>query len=296
MSKNGFYIHRRSDKIIIYNQFSRQTFICENTKQINKEEIYLKVADKIKDAPQKNNILNMKKTIFKGITNKNNQIISFLYWMILLAWIPLLLTDFFFLINVNIGSQVRRSVSEYVGVKFILYLVIEFIISIWLHEVAHIIFALHNDLLVGEVGVMLYYFIPCAYTTICGMSLVKTKLSKIFILISGSLMNLILAEISLIFILNGYDSIYALSFAGINIISIVFNLLIFLKLDGYYILEILLNINNLREHSFDFLKQKNYHIFNYSMREKTYVVYSVFSILYLITLVASFVMVIWEIR
>ena len=102
MSKNGFYIHRRSDKIIIYNQFSRQTFICENTKQINKEEIYLKVADKIKDAPQKNNILNMKKTIFKGITNKNNQIISFLYWMILLAWIPLLLTDFFFLLILEV--------------------------------------------------------------------------------------------------------------------------------------------------------------------------------------------------
>lgn len=152
-----------------------------------------------------------------------------------------------FLTNVNIGSQVRRSVSEYVGVKFIIYLVIEFIISIWLHEAAHIIFALHNDLLVGEVGVMLYYFIPCAYTTICGMSLVKTKLSKFFILISGSLMNLILAEISMIFISNGYGGIYALSFAGINIISIVFNLLIFLKLDGYYILEILLDINNLRD-------------------------------------------------
>lgn len=121
------------------------------------------------------------------------------------------------------------------------------------HEFSHAIVARHYNLSVAEIGVMLYLFIPVAYTNINGLTVEKSKRKKLYSLAAGMLSNLFLATIFLLIATliqtETLKTFFILCFYS-NALIIFFNCLIFIKYDGYYIFQILLEETFLREKAF----------------------------------------------
>lgn len=121
-----------------------------------------------------------------------------------------------------------------------------------LHEMGHVLVARMQRVNVPEVGVMVYWFMPCAYTNLSGISFLKSKYKKILCLSAGILTNLFVAGVSLLVVALSSSSInqFLTWLALANISLSFFNLQIFIKLDGYFILQELLEISKLRESAF----------------------------------------------
>ncbi|MDQ0149648.1 site-2 protease family protein [Eubacterium multiforme] len=130
------------------------------------------------------------------------------------------------------------------------------IIVVALHELGHAIVAKNNGAYVPEIGIMLYYLLPVAYTTVCGTQILKKK-KKIEILLAGIEVNLFLLGITMFLIKilpKGYENIILISLILSNIIPILSNISIFYKFDFYYILQELLEEYKLKENSDKFIK------------------------------------------
>ena len=147
---------------------------------------------------------------------------------------------------------------------------------------------------------MLYFLVPCAYTNITGINLLQSKGKRMVVLLSGSLVNLgliggcyIVMSLSSSPVIGLYGAILML----VNIGTIFMNTMVFLKFDGYYMLETILNEPQLREkalaHSVGYLKlifsrnKEAKQTFTVTIKESsslllhiTYCVYSVMSIAY----------------
>ena len=128
-----------------------------------------------------------------------------------------------------------------------------------LHECAHMITARYYGVNVPEMGVMLYFLIPCAYTNITGIHLLKSRREQLMVLLSGSLVNLGIVGIAgMVMAVTSPSSVetYCLALIITNLAMIFMNTMIFLKFDGYYILEIILKEPGMRENAIT-------HIINY---------------------------------
>ena len=126
------------------------------------------------------------------------------------------------------------------------------LLSLALHECAHMITARKYGVNVPEMGVMLYFLVPCAYTNITGINLLKSKTKRLIVLASGSLVNF--AIIGICSIVMGTTASkelvsYAAALALANIGTIFLNLMVLLKFDGYYALEVILDEPKLRENA-----------------------------------------------
>lgn len=130
-------------------------------------------------------------------------------------------------------------------------------LCLFLHEIAHAITARYYGVSVPEIGVMLYAFIPAAYTNVTGMRLLQKKGQQIMILCAGTIVNFGLIGLSYALLsITGSTvaAVYLLSLVVINAITIFMNLIVFLKFDSYYILEVLLDEPGLQEHAFTHLR------------------------------------------
>jgi len=119
-----------------------------------------------------------------------------------------------------------------------------------LHEFAHVITARRYGVNVPEIGVMLYFLIPCAYTNITGINLLKNIGKRLVVLSSGSLVNI--GVIGLCYVLMALIQtpvvgMYASALMLVNLGTIFMNTLVLLKFDGYYVLETILDEPQLRE-------------------------------------------------
>ena len=137
-------------------------------------------------------------------------------------------------------------------------LLILFAVCLSLHEIGHVISARYYDVNVPEVGVMLYFFLPCAYTNVSAIHLLKGKKKKILVLASGTFVNFGLIGVFLL-LMSLIDSPHAvailLCLIVVNLGTVFMNGMVFLKFDGYYILEVLLNEPKLRDHALTHAKQ-----------------------------------------
>lgn len=126
------------------------------------------------------------------------------------------------------------------------------LLSLALHESAHMITARKYGVNVPEMGVMLYFLVPCAYTNITGINLLKSKTKRLIVLASGSLVNFAIIGICSIVICTVASQelvSYAAALALANIGTIFLNLMVLLKFDGYYALEVILDEPKLRENA-----------------------------------------------
>lgn len=124
------------------------------------------------------------------------------------------------------------------------------LLCLGLHELGHAIVARYYGVNVPEIGVMLYFLFPVAYTNVSGLHLLTDRRKQLRILLAGSYVNLGLIGLSLLllyFIPTPAIAAYATASILINLGTILLNCVIFLKFDGYYILEILLDEPGFRE-------------------------------------------------
>lgn len=181
------------------------------------------------------------------------------------GWIITLLAGFLLFRSAmsNPAMYVSRVLYEFtqIGAWDIVLITVLSLVCLSLHEFAHMITARRYGVNVPEIGVMLYFLIPCAYTNITGVNLLKRKGQRLAVLLSGSLANL--GIIGLCFIIMALFPTPVMGMYGVTIIlvnlgTIFMNTLVLLKFDGYYILETILDEPGLREkaisHLMGFLK------------------------------------------
>lgn len=134
----------------------------------------------------------------------------------------------------------------------IIYVIIFFTLSLIFHEFGHMIVARKHKINVPDIGVMLYLLVPCAYTNLTFLNYCNNKKTKLKVFLAGSLSDCGLLGISMtLFHLYAPNIIskYFLFSALVCMMSIIGNLVITFKFDGYYILQTLLDVDNLKKTS-----------------------------------------------
>ena len=138
------------------------------------------------------------------------------------------------------------------GYILLFYLIVSTIMTI--HEFAHAVTCRRFKGEVTEMGFMLLYFIPCFYTDVSDIYLMKKKSQRIAVIVAGPLVELTLWGVftTLYFFLPKESTISDIFYivmltSGLKSILVNFNPMI--KVDGYYLLEEILGVHNLMERS-----------------------------------------------
>ncbi|MCP4213368.1 MAG: M50 family metallopeptidase, partial [bacterium] len=128
-----------------------------------------------------------------------------------------------------------------------------------LHEFSHGLTTKHYGGEIREMGFMLFYLRPAFYVDITDSYKFK-KRERIAVYFAGLYFQLVLNGLILLGLqLAGFPlhktGRLLWGFAAFNMLMIVMNLLPFIKLDGYWILTVILGIDNLRTKSFNACKR-----------------------------------------
>lgn len=274
------------------------------------------------ETKKKKNIFKLKKRLFNPNTffHQDGRVTKLLFELIMVGCPVMLIIGIslnVFMLNWNMDSTVSipRIINEYMnfGIADIIIIYMGFIVCLMVHELSHTIATRYYGVNVPEIGIMLYFFIPCAYTNISGINLLKSRKERLLILGAGNLSNLGLIGI-LYVALNMVDAHTAAIFIGLiilNIGTVFMNGMVFLKFDGYYMLEVSLDETQLKEKATQHLKQYTAMILNKDksvlnsfssdvrnndgkyLTHITYLVFSLLSLTYIpITIINSIISVI----
>lgn len=209
-----------------------------------------------KEIKSKINILKIKKGLINANKwiNPNHIIPKILAFIIIYLSIPLFLVGLYLgYKNINL---IYKILENSITSPSIIILIPTTLFVLSLHELGHAIVARNKGVNVPDIGIMLYWFMPCAYTNLTGITFIQSKAVKLLIFFSGMFVNMGLSGIALILLQFTSGKLYdfLIWFAVSNLSIILVNLLIFLKLDGYFILQELLCEKKLREKSFKYIK------------------------------------------
>lgn len=208
------------------------------------------------------NLIKIKFPIFSAnkIFPSNKLITKIVYYIFMIFSILFFLIGFsisiFNVINgINVNNQMNiKSLSSFENFEIfdLIYSVVFFSFAIVFHEFGHMIVARKNNLSVPDAGIMLYLLIPCAYTNLTFLNYCKNKSLKLRIFFAGILSDLGLLGLAVtIFNFSPTNVLakYSLISALLCIISILGNIVVTFKFDGYYILQTLLETDNLQKNS-----------------------------------------------
>lgn len=204
---------------------------------------------------KKINITKIKVAIFNPnkIISKNNFVWKLLNFTNTFLSVPIFIISI--ILSSNKINSIQNQITNFsVDINIIMYLFFIFL-SLCIHEFFHAISARTSGANVPEIGLMLYWFMPCAYTNLTGLHFLEDKKLKMKALTAGLQSNLMISGIMLIIYNINLSPVYL--FVGIiNMLIIFMNLLCFIKLDGYYILSLCLDDPNLYENSQKIFKEK----------------------------------------
>ena len=122
--------------------------------------------------------------------------------------------------------------------------------TLTLHEMAHGLTARRFGAEVREMGVMLLYFLPCAYTDVTDAYRIPGKGARIAVSLAGSAADLLAWSLATLAAAAMSPGGWQPAVAGAFIVSgglktVLFNLNPLIRLDGYYVLVDLLEMPNL---------------------------------------------------
>lgn len=155
------------------------------------------------------------------------------------------------------GRGAGLGLFDSVNVVNIIVMFFMFIFAVTIHELAHAATARYKNVNVPEIGIMIYLFIPCGYTNLSFIALLKNKRDRLITLLSGVLSNLLQAGLAFLLaslIRSDFVAYYIAYYGIVNVSLSVINLMIFIKLDGYFIFQELLDESRLKEKSLAYLK------------------------------------------
>lgn len=203
----------------------------------------------------------VKQSILKitiGIINPNKYIKPDMIIVKLIYFLLLYITPVLFisglLCNIGKGNFIVDILQSFQSPVFLIVIPITLFVT-FLHEVGHLFVARYYGVNVPEMGIMLYWFMPAAFVNLSGTAFLNSKRKRIIIFSSGLMMNLFISSIALLIrpIVSGeFQFLFSWIFAD-NLLNILFNLFIFLKLDGYLIFKELVEVKNLREISTNYI-------------------------------------------
>lgn len=159
-------------------------------------------------------------------------------------------------VNAGQAAQILSSIqNDLMQPRMLIVLPITLLV-LSLHEMGHAIVARCLHINVPEIGLMLYWFMPYAYTNLSGIVFLEKRSHRLLALFAGLFVNVMLAGIGLLLLPVTAGTAYAfcLWFAVSNLSIILVNLVVFLKLDGYLILEECVGMKGLRRNAFAFVK------------------------------------------
>lgn len=208
-----------------------------------------------KETKTKQSILKLQYGILNPnvMISKDSFFTSFLYFIIVYCSIPVLILGLF-LNRSNLYNYLNVLAGSFQTPRLLMVVPILLLVLL-LHELGHTIVARHYDINVPEFGIMLYWFMPCAYVNLSGTAFTDNKVEKILSYMGGILVNILLSGLAFLMLeisFQGKNDLL-LWFAVSNLLSSFVNTFVFLKLDGYYIFEILIDEKNLREKSLGYV-------------------------------------------
>lgn len=132
------------------------------------------------------------------------------------------------------------------------------VITIGFHEIGHAITCKYYGGKVRKMGIKLFFLLPVMFCDISEIYTFKSRKSKVLVSFAGIFTNFIAANIALIIygLLSAFYGIHSTILAlyfFVNIGLAIFNMIPFVKFDGYWILCGLVNITNLMDKSLNLL-------------------------------------------
>lgn len=228
-------------------------------------------------------------------------------------FIQLILIAFGFVLLVSNFEYFAFNLYDIFNLASLLIVILAMFILVSFHEFAHAVICRYYGGKVNEIGFLLLYFQPAFFCDLSDAWLFKKKAHRLAVTIAGPYFQIVLLSLAVI--------IWRITIPGSSInelvrilvivswFTLIFNLNPLIKLDGYYILSDGLDIPNLRKKSFHYLsnlmKRKilgwPLEKIEVSSREKKiYLTYSILSliyssilILYILWIVAGFLIAKW---
>jgi putative peptide zinc metalloprotease protein len=174
----------------------------------------------------------------------------------------------FALTSILVGSglviqQWGRFTSELNGILFLHYapaFLATSLIIVALHEFAHGLTCKHFGGEVKEMGVLLIYLNLALYCNVSDAWLFAKRSSRLWVMFAGGLFETFLLSLAAVLwtILRpgNFWSVICLMVVGVSGVKTLFNFNPLIKLDGYYLLSDYLEMPNLREKAFNFVKNE----------------------------------------
>lgn len=147
------------------------------------------------------------------------------------------------------GSLLMLFLVDGSDLLIMLATMIGFFISLILHELAHALTCKHFGRKVRAMGLILYYGCPTFFTDVSD-SWMLPRNKRIAVAAAGVAANALAGAVCGVLVyFTGSDLLHRFFLVGaaVNFMALLFNLIPFLKLDGYYILSDYLDRPNLRE-------------------------------------------------
>lgn len=248
---NRFELHKEKSKIIVKDIYEKQ-YLRVDEKLIriieinskNQEELCSNYEKLFKIYINKNNKVN-RKLSFKKIDKYISFIINIIPKNFFKFKVCIIIICMAVLLGIYINN-VDINIIEEVDIKLkVLFL----FFNILLHEIGHALVCKYYDREIIDSGIKLNYGAPVFYintTDIC----MKGKKARIHTSLGGVYGNAILMILSILFFkISDANFSTIKEIVNLSLTFILFNLIPFLKLDGYYILSDIFNINNLNKNS-----------------------------------------------
>ncbi len=155
--------------------------------------------------------------------------------------------------KINVDKMIKSANIVYIVIMDVILAV-----SVSLHEIFHAIAAKNNGAFCAEIGYTFDFFVPSAYTTLCGVDEIKSRGRKVQVFFAGIAANALIAAISLLIM--GIpclgDSLFMFLIFSSNLCLILINSITCFKSDVYYILCSLFDNMNLKEDSTNMIRSK----------------------------------------
>lgn len=151
------------------------------------------------------------------------------------------------------GQNNKKIINDlsnlHINVTTIIILYISIIITLILHEIGHATVCKKYGGKVTKMGIVLFFLLPCMYCDVSDVYILNNKKRKLYVSAAGLYVNSFLSVVSILlyFSLNTSKAIsdFLLFYYVANVGFVIYNLIPFVKLDGYWLLASILNINNL---------------------------------------------------
>jgi putative peptide zinc metalloprotease protein len=154
----------------------------------------------------------------------------------------------------------RFASGKLFSVASIITIFISLALIIFVHEFAHALTCRYFGGKVREMGFLLLYFQLCFYSNLSDSWMFKRKSDRLAVIWSGLFFQMVIFAAAvfgwrLTVIESGVNQFFWLT-ANVCFVTLLFNLNPLIKLDGYYLLSEIVNIPNLRDRSFGYLKAR----------------------------------------